>query len=86
MSNRARFLSLTPFAAAASVLLVLAGSPARGEDIKLVETGSTLLYPLFNVWVSEYTRTHPGVQIETHSTGSGAGTAALVRTSPGLLV
>ena len=78
MSNRARFLSLTPFAPAASVLLVLAGTPARGEDIKLVETGSTLLYPLFNVWVSEYTRTHPGVQIETHSTGSGAGIEAAI--------
>lgn len=68
-----RFASLTSFAAAASLLLALVWTPARGEDIKLVETGSTLLYPLFNVWVSEYTKIHPGVQIATSSTGSGAG-------------
>ena len=46
---------------------------ARADDIKLTETGSTLLYPLFNVWVGEYTKTHPGVQITTASSGSGAG-------------
>lgn len=54
-------------------LLAFCGSPAHAEDIKLVETGSTLLYPLFNVWVSEYTKTHANVQIATSSTGSGAG-------------
>jgi phosphate transport system substrate-binding protein len=46
---------------------------ARADDVALIETGSTLLYPLFNVWVSEYTKTHPGVHITTSSTGSEAG-------------
>jgi ABC-type phosphate transport system substrate-binding protein len=32
-----------------------------------LETGSTLLYPLFNLWAAEYTDT----QITTQSTGSG---------------
>jgi phosphate transport system substrate-binding protein len=54
-------------------LLALAAPPARADEIALTETGSTLLYPLFNVWVSEYTKTHPGIHITTGSTGSGAG-------------
>jgi phosphate transport system substrate-binding protein len=59
--------------AAALALLTLQAAAARADDINLIETGSTLIYPLFNVWVSEYTKTHPGVHIATSSTGSGAG-------------
>jgi phosphate transport system substrate-binding protein len=47
--------------------------PARANDVNLTETGSTQLYPLFNVWVSEYSKTHPGVHITAAGTGSGAG-------------
>jgi phosphate transport system substrate-binding protein len=54
-------------------LIALSTAAARAEDVALVETGSTLLYPLFNTWVSEYAKTHPGVKIITASTGSGAG-------------
>jgi phosphate transport system substrate-binding protein len=54
-------------------LLALPAAPVRADEIALSETGSTLLYPLFNVWVSEYTKTHPGIHITTGSTGSGAG-------------
>jgi phosphate transport system substrate-binding protein len=39
----------------------------------LLETGSSLLYPLFNLWVPVYAKSHPGVQITTQSTGSGTG-------------
>ena len=39
----------------------------------MTESGSTLVYPLFNVWASEYSKTHPGVEIKTAATGSGAG-------------
>jgi len=39
----------------------------------VTETGSTLLYPLFNLWVPAYTRSHPGVRITTQGTGSGTG-------------
>jgi len=45
----------------------------QAADITLVETGSTLLYPLFNIWVENYTKTHPGVTITTNATGSEAG-------------
>jgi len=37
------------------------------------ETGSSLLYPLFNLWVPGYNQTYPTVTIQTASTGSGTG-------------
>ena len=37
------------------------------------ETGSTLLFPLFNLWSSGYNETYPSVTIQTAGTGSGAG-------------
>ena len=54
-------------------LLMLPAGAARAGELNLTETGSSLLYPLFNVWVAEYTKTHPGIRITTGSTGSGAG-------------
>jgi phosphate transport system substrate-binding protein len=60
-------------AALAFGLLALPAAAARADGVTLVETGSTLLYPLFNIWVSEYAKTHSGVKITTASTGSGAG-------------
>jgi phosphate transport system substrate-binding protein len=50
-----------------------AGSTFAAEEIHILETGSTLLYPLFNLWVPDYQKTHPGVQITTQGTGSGTG-------------
>ncbi|MDQ2735312.1 MAG: phosphate ABC transporter substrate-binding protein PstS, partial [Pseudomonadota bacterium] len=41
--------------------------------VRLLETGSSLLYPLFNLWVKDYGKKVPGVQITTQSTGSGTG-------------
>jgi phosphate transport system substrate-binding protein len=43
------------------------------EDVSLLETGSSLLYPLFNAWVPSYHNMHPEVRITTQSTGSGTG-------------
>ncbi|MHB8252407.1 MAG: phosphate ABC transporter substrate-binding protein PstS [Acidiferrobacter sp.] len=65
-------------AVAASVLtLAVAGSfgaaPAFASTINIMETGSTLLYPLFNLWVPAYTHSHPQVRINTQGTGSGTG-------------
>jgi phosphate transport system substrate-binding protein len=60
-------------AAIALSVLALPASLAHADDITLVETGSMLIYPLFNVRASEYTKTHPGVRITIGSTGSAAG-------------
>lgn len=62
------------------VTLVLAVSAMLGgratlaaSSVNLLETGSSLLYPLFNLWVPTYTHVHPNVRITTQSTGSGTG-------------
>ena len=52
----------------ASVGIAFAGT-------QIAETGSSLLYPLFNLWVPVYTKHHPDVKIDTASTGSGTGIA-----------
>jgi phosphate transport system substrate-binding protein len=44
-----------------------------------VESGSSLLYPLFNLWVQGYTATNPNADITTTSTGSGAGIAQAIK-------
>ncbi len=57
--------------AAATLGLSAAGAMAANNG-RLLETGSSLLYPLFNLWVPAYTKNH-NVQITTQSTGSGTG-------------
>ena len=59
-------------AALALGLFSLLTEPTLAEPITLSETGSTLIYPLFNVWASDYSKTHPDVTIKTAATGSGA--------------
>jgi phosphate transport system substrate-binding protein len=57
----------------ALTLTTLATARVQAEDVTLVEKGSTLLYPLLNIWVADYTKTHPGVRITTDATGSEDG-------------
>jgi phosphate transport system substrate-binding protein len=58
-------------------LSAISAAPAR-TGITLVETGSSLFYPLFNVWVPQFKKTNPDIGIETSSTGSTAGIAQAV--------
>lgn len=58
---------------ALSVVGAFGSAPAFARGLNITETGSTLLYPLFNIWVPAYRRTHPGVHIDTQGTGSGTG-------------
>ncbi|MEO6793488.1 MAG: phosphate ABC transporter substrate-binding protein PstS [Mycobacterium sp.] len=43
------------------------------SDVSLSETGSTLLYPLFNQWGPAYQQKYPNVTITAQGTGSGTG-------------
>ncbi len=43
------------------------------QNVSLTETGSTLLYPLFNVWVPEFQAHYPNYSVTTNGTGSGTG-------------
>jgi phosphate transport system substrate-binding protein len=54
-------------------LTVVAPCAGRAADITLTETGSTLLQPLFAIWVAEYGKNHPGMTITIGGTGSEAG-------------
>ncbi|HTV72184.1 MAG TPA: phosphate ABC transporter substrate-binding protein PstS [Candidatus Acidoferrales bacterium] len=58
--------------ALAALLLVSVGGRALAAT-DLLETGSTLLYPLMNLWVAAYQGDHKDVQITTQGTGSGTG-------------
>ncbi len=63
-------------------VLAIAGfaGHARAQSITpLVESGSSLLYPLFNLWVEDYQTINQGIQITTTSTGSGAGIAQAIK-------
>ncbi len=44
--------------------------------VSLQETGSSLLFPLFNLWVQQIAKDWPSVTVQTASTGSGAGVTA----------
>jgi phosphate transport system substrate-binding protein len=57
-------------------LLTVAAAPTAGAlaaQVTLAETGSTLIYPVFQVWAADYPKTHPGVTVTAAATGSGAG-------------
>jgi phosphate transport system substrate-binding protein len=44
-------------------------------SVEILETGSSLLHPLSNLWVQAYTHSAPGVKITGVSTSSGTGIA-----------
>ncbi len=43
------------------------------DNITLTETGSTLLYPLFQSWIAGYKSVAPNIDLSAAATGSGAG-------------
>jgi phosphate transport system substrate-binding protein len=69
-----------PMLGAVLSLLLLGASlmPARAASIALHETGSTLIYPLFGLWIPDYTAQKPGVTITAGATGSGDGIAKAI--------
>jgi phosphate transport system substrate-binding protein len=64
-------------ALAASAVMCVGTIQAAGT-VNILETGSSLLYPLFNLWVPAFTHVDAGVKITTQSTGSGTGIAQSV--------
>ncbi len=66
MSLRSR-LALVPLA-----LLAVTAVSCR-DSVRLTGAGATFPYPIYSKWVLEYTRAHPGVEINYQSIGSGGG-------------
>ena len=62
--------------AGAAIALTCALAPAQAAGVKLDETGSSLLYPLFQAWIAGYKSVAPDVTLTAASTGSGAGIKA----------
>ncbi|HET9148295.1 MAG TPA: phosphate ABC transporter substrate-binding protein PstS [Acetobacteraceae bacterium] len=65
-------------AMAAAVVAAGLGAAHAAQQVTLVETGSSLLYPLFNIWVPVFEKTHPDIRVTTQSTGSGTGIAQAI--------
>lgn len=59
-------------ASAATVKVPKSGVEAP-PTTSVTETGSTLLYPLWNIWAPAYNTKYPQVSITTAGTGSGTG-------------
>ncbi len=77
-SNSSSPSSTTSPSATAPASSPSASTPAlptapAAASASLSETGSTLLYPLFNLWVPDYKTAFPQVTITTAGTGSGTG-------------
>ena len=66
--------SASSAATSSSSAAAVATAPASASA-SLSETGSTLLYPLFNLWVPDYEKAYPQIKITTAGTGSGTGIA-----------
>ncbi|MGH7661908.1 MAG: phosphate ABC transporter substrate-binding protein PstS [Vulcanimicrobiaceae bacterium] len=62
----------------AALALTFGTSVAAFAAVELLETGSSLVYPLMNIWVPSYTKAHGDVRITTQSTGSGTGISQAV--------
>lgn len=65
-------------AVAIGATALAAGVAFAADPVPILETGSSLLYPMFNLWVADYGKAHPNVQITTQSTGSGTGIAQAI--------
>jgi phosphate transport system substrate-binding protein len=67
-----RVVCATGFMAALSIAAAQSAAPA------ITESGSTLMYPLFQTWVAAYGKVDPNLQIRAAATGSGAGIAQAI--------
>jgi phosphate transport system substrate-binding protein len=59
-----------------AIALALGVPAAHAADITLTETGSTLLYPLFQSWIAGYKSVASNIDLNAAPTGSGAGEEA----------
>ncbi len=79
-AGSAKYLRVAGMTLSAALLVagLGAGAAHAAQNVTLVETGSSLLYPLFNIWVPPFEKAHPNIRVTTQSTGSGAGIAQAI--------
>jgi phosphate transport system substrate-binding protein len=56
-----------------AALMAIPPATSASVGVTLQETGSSLIFPLFRVWLPAFAKEHPGVRIVTNSTGSAVG-------------
>ena len=71
-SNHAFVISILSTAMLA-VLGCSSRSAQQAETITITGAGSTFVNPIMSKWIAEYGKSHPGVQINYQSIGSGGG-------------
>jgi phosphate transport system substrate-binding protein len=71
-------LMRTSLALTLAALFAFATAGQTLAATRLLETGSTLLYPLMNLWVAAYQSDAKDVEITTQGTGSGTGIAQAI--------
>ncbi len=54
-------------------LLAIGAAPAAAETLTITGAGATFPYPLYSKWFYEYSNSHPGVNFNYQSIGSGGG-------------
>jgi phosphate transport system substrate-binding protein len=57
----------------ALLLWIGCGAVAAAQQMTLTGAGSTFAYPLYSKWAAEYLKTHPRIQVNYQSIGSGGG-------------
>jgi phosphate transport system substrate-binding protein len=68
MKNRSHFMPIL-----AVLLSLFAPALAKADTISVHGAGATFPYPLYSKWFLEFSKTHPGTEINYQSVGSGAG-------------
>jgi phosphate transport system substrate-binding protein len=71
-------LLVAALASCAAIFAVAEQTAKAADKVTLSETGSTLFYPLFQLWIPDYASVAPNVTITTAATGSGAGIDAAI--------
>ncbi len=64
--------TIVPASAATRVAAAVSETPPKGS-VHIFETGSTLLYPLFQLWSAAYHKQYPNIKVVPSGTGFGAG-------------
>jgi phosphate transport system substrate-binding protein len=67
--------------ASAAIIFACAVPPALAADTTLTESGSTLLFPVFQSWIAGYKSVVPAVDVTATASGSTAGTEAAIKGS-----
>jgi phosphate transport system substrate-binding protein len=61
------------YAASLLTLAALAISACKSNSVQISGAGSTFVYPVMTRWVQDFSQSHPNVQINYQSIGSGGG-------------